>query len=116
MLDLVLVASILLYAVIVKLHSLSVIKTVGAGLVAVLLPFILSAVVAFIRFSAHGNALAQIISTQAIVLLVLQVAFSLFIFRRLELDGDSIGAWATWAIAGCAGIFFVLPYLVGMVA
>jgi len=114
--DYVLIAGILLYTLTVRVLGSTRIKTVTAASIVVGGYFLLSCVVKGISYHAYGISLWQLLSISSLTIVILQFIAALFIFAKMQHDGDdSYGTWFGWGVIGLIVIFFAIPMIISRI-
>ncbi len=115
MIDYILLGTILFYFFIVKVSGSSALGVILSAVTVVFVPFVFSTTIQGIILSIVGAPLSQLVTIRGVVALVLQFLLAWYVFYRMEMDGESFASWIGWSIAGCIGIYFGVPWLVGAV-
>ncbi len=99
----VLIASILLYLLVIRIMSFTRLGILPASLIVIGGPFILTAIIEWIRFGG------PLIDARVVLTTIVQIGLALFIFYRLQADEESYVAGIVWGGVGWALIFVIAP-------
>lgn len=110
----VLIASIALYALMVRSSSSRNINPVFSAVIVVTLPFVLAKVIWYIYLTGNDLPLWQLVSLSDIFVVLAQLVVAFVVFYKLQND-DSIEAWLLWGAMGFIGIYFIVPYLIRLI-
>jgi len=110
----VLIASIALYALMVRISSSRVINPIFSAIIVVTLPFMLAKAIWYIYLVDNDLPLWQLVSWSDALLVLVQLIVAFVVFYKLQND-DSIETWLLWGAMGLVGIYFIVPYLVRLI-
>lgn len=111
----VIIASVALYALMVRTSSTRNINPVFATIVVVIIPLIFEKILWYIYLTGYDLPLGQLISLSDITVTLVQLVVAFIVFYKLQQTEDSIESWLFCGVAGMVSIYFVTPYLVRLV-
>lgn len=106
------IESILVYVLVLKGHSLGWIHWIWAGILAAVVPYIISLIIKGFNYHLRGIPVMQVITGEGLAVFFLQLVFALGIFYYLDKNEASFTAWITIGLFGGVGLAFIIPYLV----
>lgn len=105
--------AILVYAIVLKAHTNGLLNWVWAGVLAAVVPYILTLIPAIILQSQHGP-FYYAITREGLVILGLQILAGLGVFYWLEREEASYIKWLAISVLGGTALIFVVPMLPGL--
>lgn len=106
-----LIASVLLYAGIVKTSSRFNLGVVLSGITVAVGSFAFHLLFSLPPRMGHGLSFFEVIEMSEIVTFVLQVIISIIIFYKLNRSEESTVSWVAWVILGVILLFIIAPFL-----
>jgi hypothetical protein len=113
--DYTLIASILLYAVVVRLFNDYDIGIIFSAFAAVLGPFVLKSFLKLMILTGYNLPLSNLVNGAILLTVILQILAACSIFYELRKNENSMGSWFMWAFGGGFVLFIAIPAVVGIV-
>lgn len=101
------------YLVAIQLTNKLGLKPATGAIIAVVIPFTVSAITAWILIGSNpGDIWGGAITLSSLVILTIQFALMYLLLRYFE-NNDSIASYLFMTVVGLLGIVFVVPFVAG---